>query len=259
MNRVVTIGVVLVSAVRAAWPVAGESFALEQGLAGRTDIVGFWGFEVDGEYGAFCSSDIDRWRTEIYGCAWSPNCTRNSVVSGTEAFAGKTRKVQYPAGTFGPGDNGDNWPIAFDRVDSMTVTRYDSLYLRYYLRFSDTFDYQLGGKLPGLVGGNNWSRSGGDQPDGTNGWTTRYMWGGEGRVKLYAYLSPAHNPDIMTSQWGSSVLFDHANGGVPRALERGVWHCIEQFVRINDVGQANGVIRCWLNGEEALVLDTVVF
>lgn len=259
MHRFMTTVLVLFAITRPAWPVAGERFALEPGLAGRTDIVGFWGFEVGGEYGAFCSSDSDRWRTEIYGCAWSPNCTRNSIVTGIEAFSGTTRKVQYPAGTFGPADNGDNWPISFDRVDSMTVKRYDSLYFRYYLRFCGLFDYQLGGKLPGLVGGNNWGRSGGNQPDGTDGWTTRYMWGAEGRVKLYAYLPPEQNPEIMTSQWGSSVLFDHENGDVPRALERGVWHCIEQFVRINDVGQANGVIRCWLNGEESLVLDNVVF
>ena len=259
MHRFILAGLVLVAVTRPAWSVAGEGFAQEPALAQRTDIVGFWGFEAGGEYGTFCSSDSDRWRTGIYGSAWSPNCTRNSIVTGIEAFSGNTRKVHYPAGTFGPADNGDNWPIAFDRVDNMPVKRYDSLYFRYYLRFCESFDYRLGGKLPGLVGGNNWSRSGGNQPDGTNGWTTRYMWGSGGRVNLYAYLPPEHNPGIMTSQWGSSVAFNYDNGGVPRALERGVWHCIEQFVRINDVGQSNGVIRCWLNGEEALVLDDVVF
>jgi hypothetical protein len=85
------------------------------------------------------------------------------------------------------------------------------------------------------------------------------MWGGGGTLKLYAYLPPAQNPDIMTSAWGSNVKFDHRNGGVPRAGIPGIWHCIEQFVKINDVGQPNGVINCWLDGELALVLDTVTF
>lgn len=259
MNRCVWTVVLVCAGAAAVLAVGGEDFALEPGLASRSDIVGFWGFEVSSPYGSFCSSDTTAWRTDIYGAWWSPNCERNGLVSGADALSGISRSVQYPAGTFGPADNGDNWPISFDRVANMPVKRYDSLYLRYYVRFSDDFDFQMGGKLPGLVGGNNWSRSGGDQPDGTDGWTTRYMFGGGGFIFLYAYLPPAENPDIMTSGYGSHELFGLENGGVSRAAHRGRWHCLEQFVRINDVGLANGQIRCWMDGELSLQLDDVVF
>jgi hypothetical protein len=50
----------------------------------------------------------------------------------------------------------------------------DEAWLSYRLRFPDGFDFVKGGKLPGLFGGT--VTSGRHIPDGTNGFSTRYMW-----------------------------------------------------------------------------------
>src|SRR5262249_16347360 len=47
------------------------------------------------------------------------------------------------------------------------------LYLRYYLKFPDGFDFGKGGKLPGLYGGPIGAESGGHHGAG---FSTRYMW-----------------------------------------------------------------------------------
>jgi hypothetical protein len=53
--------------------------------------------------------------------------------------------------------------------------------LSYYVRFSENFDFVKGGKLPGLFGGVG--NSGGEIPDGTDGFSTRFMWRRNGDFK----------------------------------------------------------------------------
>jgi hypothetical protein len=68
----------------------------------------------------------------------------------------------------------------------------DALELTYQVRFPEGFDFVKGGKLPGLYGGT--MHSGGDIPNGTNGFSTHYMWrtGEEGEVYAYLPTSEEH-------------------------------------------------------------------
>ena len=53
----------------------------------------------------------------------------------------------------------------------------DEYYLSFDVMFSPGFDFDLGGKLPGLYGGKdiNYIVAGGRTPDGYNGWSGRIM------------------------------------------------------------------------------------
>jgi hypothetical protein len=114
----------------------------------------------------------------------------------------------------------------------------DDAYLRYYLRFESGFDFVKGGKLPGLYGGR--VTSGRKIPDGTNGFSTRYMWRANGAAEVYAYLptSVAHGTSLGRGSW---------------VWPTDVWTEVQQHVRLNTPGRSDGVVQVWLNG--VLVLN----
>ena len=117
-------------------------------------------------------------------------------------------------------------------------------YLRYWVWFAPDFDFVKGGKLPGLYGGEH--TSGGDIPDGTNGFSTRYMWRADGKGEVYAYLpsSVDHGSSLGRGTW---------------TFPRGRWACLEQRVHLNEPGRADGVIDVWFEGTQVLHADSLTF
>lgn len=116
--------------------------------------------------------------------------------------------------------------------------------LRYRLRFAADIDFVRGGKLPGLFGGNG--PSGGQVPDGHDGFSLRLMWRALGRGEVYAYLPGS------TGQ-GSSLLHDHV------AFVPGRWHEVVQAVRLNTPGRHDGRLCLWLDGRLAGCLHGLRF
>lgn len=116
--------------------------------------------------------------------------------------------------------------------------------LSYRMRFSDNFDYVKGGKLPGLYGGDG--ASGGDRPDGTNGFSTRLMWRARGDGEVYAYLP---NSD----RYGTSI------GRGTWRFQPGQWYELEQELILNQPGRANGRLRLWVNDRLVIEESNLVF
>lgn len=113
----------------------------------------------------------------------------------------------------------------------------DDAYLRYWVWFPEGFDFVKGGKLPGLYGGR--STSGGNIPDGSDGFSTRYMWRENGAAEVYAYLptSSEHGTSIGRGAW---------------SWPTGRWSCIEQRVSLNTPGTQDGSVQVWLDGRPVL-------
>lgn len=120
----------------------------------------------------------------------------------------------------------------------------DEAYLRYFVRFEKGFDFVKGGKLPGLYGGR--VTSGRKIPDGTNGFSTRYMWRTNGAAEVYAYLptSVAHGTSLGRGDW---------------VWPTDVWTEVQQHVRLNTPGHADGVVQVWLNGVQVLNQTDLTF
>ncbi len=110
----------------------------------------------------------------------------------------------------------------------------NALNLRYYVRFHTNFNFVKGGKLPGLFGGTD-HFSGGAIPDGTNGFSTRYMWRTNGDGEAYAYLptSDLYGTEIGRGRW---------------RFQPGAWHCLEQRVVLNTPGTDDGRLAVWVDG-----------
>ena len=116
--------------------------------------------------------------------------------------------------------------------------------LSYCLRFPVGFDFVKGGKLPGLFGGT--VTSGQHIPDGTDGWSTRYMWRRGGAGEVYAYLptSVAHGTSLGRGAW---------------SITPGRWQCLAQTVVLNTPGVANGSVTLRLDGRQVFAAKGLLF
>ena len=96
--------------------------------------------------------------------------------------SGPVLQVTYPAGGLGPNGGMQSYSL----WNTSDGSAFNSMLLSYELAFDAGFDWVKGGKLPGLRGGPNPDGcSGGNEPNGTDCFSTRLMWrqngAGEGK------------------------------------------------------------------------------
>ena len=160
----------------------------------------------------------------------------NFLLEGPPSFL----KVHYPLGSSSPNSHRNYaTPIGGTQWYAKPIAAADTLHLRYYVRFADNFGWNKGGKLPGLFGGK--CCSGGCVPDGTNGFSTRYMWRPRGAGEIYAYLD-------MPSPAGFGISIGRGSW----TFKTGEWTCIEQEVRLNAPAASDGTITVWVNDSQVL-------
>jgi len=160
---------------------------------------------------------------------------RVAIVEDGSAERGRVLEIAFPDNTFGPSQGGAQWRVRFPGS-------HDEVYLAYWVKFGAGFDFVRGGKLPGLVGGT--ANTGGDKPDGTDGWSARMMWREAGAVVQYVY-----HPD-QPGIYGEDMPWNHGAGG-QRFFAPGVWHRVVHRVVMNTPGQNDGMIEGWFDGELA--------
>lgn len=160
---------------------------------------------------------------------------RGRIVEDPEEAGNQALEVLYPADVFGSRNHGVQWQLTFG-------DQYDELYLQYRLRFQEEFQFVKGGKLPGLFGGEG--NTGGDAPDGTDGWSARMMWRRAGKVIQYVY-----HPD-QPGTYGEE--FEYRRNGEVVSFEPGTWHTVQHRIVMNTPGQSDGRIQAWFDGQLAL-------
>ena len=182
---------------------------------------------------------------EDWKSLWSVQMNEGELasISNQEAHSGNNSlKIDYPANA--QSNVGAQWQIPPQQ----------EYYLSYWVKFDGNFDFDgarhSGGKLPGLGSGD--LASGGNKPNGNNGFTSRYMWRENGKAVLYLYHMD--QPDI----WGEDISLTGADGS-DKYFERGKWHNMIQRVKVNNGGQSNGEIDVWMDNEQVLDLDGLRF
>ena len=165
-------------------------------------------------------------------------------ISNQQASSGsKSLKVTYP----------DN--VQINVGSQYSIPPKNEYYLSYRLKFDDNFGFNgefvgsTGGKLPGLAA--NGLCSGGATCNGTNGFTSRYMWREDGRAVLYLYHmdKPGRfGEDIQLVLNGQNLYFP-----------KGRWFTLTQRVRINDGNQSNGSIDVWFDQQKVLSRSNLRF
>eukprot|EP01097_Dermamoeba_algensis_P008651 TRINITY_DN5850_c0_g1_i2.p1 TRINITY_DN5850_c0_g1~~TRINITY_DN5850_c0_g1_i2.p1 ORF type:complete len:237 (-),score=63.08 TRINITY_DN5850_c0_g1_i2:39-749(-) len=106
----------------------------------------------------------------------------------------------------------------------------------YQVYFEKGYDFNKGGKLPGLIGGKGTT---GCRPAVADGWSARFMWVREGKMILYLYSQNREN------RCGNGV-----QTGV--TFETNKWYNITETVTVNSPGASNGAITVQVNGRTVL-------
>ena len=180
--------------------------------------------------------------TSVRGVTAAPPLNRVSIIGGGVAFDGQSLAVNCR--DRGIADSGAHWFA--DLNDDATEA-----YLSYRVRFSDGFDFSGGIKLPGLVGGT--APEGTIQANGTNGWMTRMMLR-PGTNSFGRLISIAkYHQSGFASSGGEDYRSCRGADDELTTIEPRKWYRVLQRVKLNSLGQADGVLQVWLDGE--LVLD----
>jgi len=200
---------------------------LEPGLLGRTDLVLFEDFEY--------ADWLNHWSGGYVVDPATLSRATSPVFQGNQGL-----EVRVP--------NGSHYGVELDfAFGKKGLAEPDEIYLRYYVRFNDTWqktgDGQLG-KFPGFSGTYNRCGWGSGVPDGTC-WSARmasYDVGAGNQVGFYTYHMD------QGSIYGDIMLWQPT-------LARGQWYCVEAHVKLNSLsgGAANydGVLRGWIDGAPA--------
>lgn len=149
-------------------------------------------------------------------------------------------RVWYPAGTYDPGSmisqkkpvGGSGYSVRLNNQG------YECAVLTYKVRFSENFNFVLGGKLPGLAGGMVHTYP--SIPRGEDGFTARLMWRSAGDGEVYAYLRTTPKPGTY---YGTSI------GRGNWRFTPGTWFTIEQTILLNDANLQDGRLRIRVDGK----------
>lgn len=165
---------------------------------------------------------------------------------------GNVLQLKYPKGCVGPNDN--DTPACAGQIIQPLPRTADTMWNAYDIFFEDGFEFQLGGKLPGLCGGKCYT--GNAMPQTGDGWSARIMWRkGGNAVQLIYFMGQA-------SEYGDDFKWDLGGTQTQKQFTTGIWHRIVNKVTMNTIstpgnGDKNGRVQAWLDGELALDIDTL--
>ncbi|MBX2863107.1 MAG: hypothetical protein KTR27_06090 [Leptolyngbyaceae cyanobacterium MAG.088] len=168
------------------------------------------------------------------------------LYQGSDALFEDVVRVHYPAGSASPSVSRQTAsPLGGAQFYAdLFLPSQTRLRLSYYVRFAEGFDFVKGGKLPGVFGGVG--ASGGQVPNGEDGFSVRLMWRQNGQGEVYAYLP-------TSEKFGTSI----ARGAWQ--FEPGIWYKLEQEIKLNTPDGVDGEIRLWVNDTLVIEQSDLIF
>lgn len=138
----------------------------------------------------------------------------------------------------------------------------EEVYFQYRLRFGEGWrgGSTQSGKLPGIASDTTVAGNGGGTSNGTNGWSFRGLFVGEPLSPTSPYNSNrgvvpigwyTYNPDQVKEKQLYGLHVPWTGRGSLGLLEVGKDYWIDQYVKVNTPGRADGIVRAWINGRLA--------
>jgi hypothetical protein len=159
------------------------------------------------------------------------NPENGRIVTDPDTPRNKVLQVRHPEGKVGPG-GGSGIQVEVPLVPA------DRYWFSYRVRFADDFVWRAGGKLPGLLGGDD--ATGGLPADG-DGWSVRQMWFGGGKFAPYLYHMD------QPGEYGDTLGGTESFGQAAR-LQTGQWRHVAGYVQLNTDGANDGRYMLYLDG-----------
>lgn len=170
--------------------------------------------------------------------------TRIYIDDTEDAFGnGSSLRVMYPQGKVDSKESGAQWR-------GNLQSEHTELYVSYWVKFENGFDFTLGGKLPGLAGSENISTN-------DNEFSGKLMWRQNGNVEFY--LHPTSSGVDGSSESDAGKIRGWWDQGGQVSLRKGRWEYIEIYYKLNTPGSANGIMKGWVNGVQRGQKNNVEF
>lgn len=181
----------------------------------------------------------------------------------------KAMQAHYPEGSY----NFQHEPLGgfsfyAPGPDDVDLTTAQEATFAYSVYFPEGYDFQLGGKLPGLYGGNSEEEatgcSGGRRDIGC--FSARLMWRTDGAGEFYTYFP---DPDVAGFEANEKLCsvppYSECNPTYGASVGRGAftfatgaWTTVAERIRLNDVGKANGEIELFVNGQSVINVSGLI-
>jgi hypothetical protein len=125
---------------------------------------------------------------------------------------------------------------------------YDQVYARYYVKFDPDCGeiHHFGTTIGGYHPATPWPMvRAGERPDGAKTfWSGIEPFGAAWTWDFYTYWCEMRGSPPRGQTWGNTFVRD------PKLkVERGRWVCVEQMIKVNDVGDTNGEQALWIDGK----------
>lgn len=132
----------------------------------------------------------------------------------------------------------------------------------YSIMFPEGFQFNKGGKLPGIYGGDNAETAvscSGGRRDPTC-FSARLMWRTNGAGELYTYLpDPSDGPQFAANKKICDIANSHCNPDYGSSIARGAftfptgkWMALSERVKLNTAGKADGELELFVDGKSVI-------
>ncbi|KAF8955574.1 hypothetical protein BDZ97DRAFT_280680 [Flammula alnicola] len=181
----------------------------------------------------------------------------------------KSMKAHYAKGSYNFGhDPQGGFSFYAPGPSSVDLTTAKEATFGYSVFFPKGFAFNLGGKLPGLYGGNSAAEaigcSGGSRSSAC--FSARLMWRTNGAGEFYTYLPPFTEAQFAVNNRVCNVAplsdcnptYGASVGRGSFEFATGAWTTISERVRLNDAGQANGELELFVNGKSVINVSGLI-
>ncbi|KAF9132379.1 hypothetical protein BGW39_000248 [Mortierella sp. 14UC] len=170
-------------------------------------------------------------------------------------------QVIYPKGSYAPKAGPITGGTSFYAKPFGDDTPFEKMMISYDVAFPSGFDWVLGGKLPGIYGGNQHTCTGGNQSTGDNCLSMRLMWRQDGGGEVYAYIPVENGSDFCKNS--NVQCNDQFGKSIGRGLlyfPPGTWTRVDMVMQLNEpAGYNNGILDVYLNGLKAISMNTIPY
>jgi hypothetical protein len=172
---------------------------------------------------------------------------------------GVSLKVKFPKGQLKTSSSGIDTRIPLKNTYKNNDFESTDLYISYWVKFSDDFEFNLcGGKMPSLGGSVPNTR------DGEARWKGRIMWRKGGAIQFYMELpgDDSFSPDNDERFWGSKTSNTSSSNicvfEYTPYLKAPKWHNIELHYRFETPSKP-GIFEGWVDGANYDFMDASTF
>lgn len=175
--------------------------------------------------------------------------------SNSSMSSSKVLQVKYPQGSIDPASSIVGGTGFY--ASPLDISKFNTIMFEFQVYFPSGFQWVLGGKLPGLIGGHN-SCSGGNAA--TDCFSTRKMWRKNGAGESYLYINKAAQVPTICSAIPGTVCHEKDGYSIGRgsfSFSSGNWTSVREVVSLNTCTSASGCKQD--GGLDIYINDIAVF